>query len=265
MAEKKKLKDENAPLALKVANDVYHGKMTYTEGYRWLETNCGFNGSSAADLINNFRYLMNGQSFERKLNRYYANYFLGQIYQMYGTAGLQNALDSLAQHVHYYEDISKSNMQAMREIMYRYSEIVGSGREDLLEQQIIGGEVKAALSTPGELLMRIQALETTEQEIVEWKGLSFKRKNWIIALIKELRDHRCQVCGIQIRTKSGGYYIEAAHITAKAAGGAETLDNILVLCPNHHKEFDWGEVEIKLRSKNSITIVLNGQTYPIML
>ena len=42
----------------------------------------------------------------------------------------------------------------------------------------------------------------------------------------------------------GSFYIEAAHIKPKSQQGTETPDNILILCPNHHKEFDLGKREI---------------------
>jgi 5-methylcytosine-specific restriction protein A len=265
MAERKKLENENAPWAFKIANDVYNGRMSHTEGRNWLATHCGFNGSTAADLIADFRYMMNGESFERKLNRFYADYFLQQIYELYGAGGLDNALKALAQHVHYYEGQSKTTMHVMRQLMIRYRELLLTTREDLLEQQIIEREVGESPRTRLELMAKIRSLEISEQLMVEINGLALRRKNWIIALIKQLREHRCQVCGAQIRTKDGGYYIEAAHITAKAEEGNETLDNILILCPNHHKEFDWGERQIIERNSESITLVLNGRTYRIGL
>ena len=36
------------------------------------------------------------------------------------------------------------------------------------------------------------------------------------------------------------------------------MENILLFCPNHHKEFDLGETEIKYQDKNKIIIIMNG-------
>jgi putative restriction endonuclease len=71
-------------------------------------------------------------------------------------------------------------------------------------------------------------------------------------LKKILRDFECQIYGKYILKKDGHRYIEAAHITEKSHKGAETPYNILILCPNHHKEFDLGKRNIIRRAKEEI-------------
>ena len=59
--------------------------------------------------------------------------------------------------------------------------------------------------------------------------------------VKQMYEYRCQVCNT--RLESGNYwYAEAAHIRALGSphNGADTLENILCRCPNHHKLFDIG-------------------------
>lgn len=265
MAERKKLENVNAPLAFKVANEVYNKRMGHTEGRKWLSTHGGFNNNTAGDLIADFRYLMEGESFERTLNGFYATYFLEHIYEMYGRNRLQQALRSLQQHINYYEGHYRTNMHTMRGIILRFDELLTMTEEDTVEQEVVECEVESNSVTKDELLARIRLLERDDNLVVEIRGLALKRKNWIIGLIKKLREHRCQVCGTQIAKKGGGYYIEAAHITPKAEGGQETLDNIVILCPNHHKMFDWGEVEIRERKTDSLTLILNGETHRISL
>ncbi|GAA2423729.1 HNH endonuclease [Streptomyces macrosporus] len=57
--------------------------------------------------------------------------------------------------------------------------------------------------------------------------------------VKELHDNRCQVCGLRLRTRFGAYS-EAAHIRGlgRPHHGPDSLSNLLVLCPNHHVQFD---------------------------
>ncbi len=66
-----------------------------------------------------------------------------------------------------------------------------------------------------------------------------------IQFIKNLYDDTCQICGIQIKSLVSKYS-EAAHI--KALGyphnGPDTKENILYLCPNHHKMLDLGIISI---------------------
>jgi putative restriction endonuclease len=98
-----------------------------------------------------------------------------------------------------------------------------------------------------------------EEGIVNHKA--YKRDNKTIALIKILRDFKCQICSTTIMKKDGGHYVEAAHIKPKYQKGRETPDNIILLCPNHHKEFDLGKLEIKSHDIKQIVFVLNGQLH----
>lgn len=63
-----------------------------------------------------------------------------------------------------------------------------------------------------------------------------------------------------ILKKDGTRYIEACHIKEKCKGGRETLTNILILCPNCHKEFDYGLREKEERpAANVYKLLLNGR------
>ena len=80
-----------------------------------------------------------------------------------------------------------------------------------------------------------------------------------------MRDFKCQICSTSILKKDGSKYVEAAHIKPKNQKGRETLDNIILLCPNHHKEFDFGHLEIILHNINKIHFLLNDKQYKITL
>lgn len=83
--------------------------------------------------------------------------------------------------------------------------------------------------------------------------------------MKILRDFKCQICETTILKKDGKYYIEATHITPKKSKGSESPDNILILCPNHHKEFDLGDKKIIKRTTERIVFEINGKEYIISL
>ncbi len=103
------------------------------------------------------------------------------------------------------------------------------------------------------------------EEIVELRGKSYKRDNIAIQFIKSLRGYKCQLCGVTITKKNGEFYAEASHITAKHKKGSERPDNILILCPNHHKEFDWGNKQIIKRTSEEIIFKLNNKEYKVNL
>ena len=71
------------------------------------------------------------------------------------------------------------------------------------------------------------------------------RSSAVALRIKQLHDHRCQMCGLRLMTP-GGPYAEAAHIRALGFphNGPDSEDNILCLCPNHHVLFDYGRIVI---------------------
>jgi len=64
-----------------------------------------------------------------------------------------------------------------------------------------------------------------------------KVKDWV----KKLYNFECQVCGHVIETRNGRL-AEAAHIVplGDPHGGPDIVENVLCLCPNHHRAFDAG-------------------------
>jgi hypothetical protein len=64
--------------------------------------------------------------------------------------------------------------------------------------------------------------------------------------IKEKYGRKCQICGLRISIASGGFYAEAHHIKPLGglSQGPDTSDNLIVLCPTHHTEFDFGSIAV---------------------
>lgn len=116
-----------------------------------------------------------------------------------------------------------------------------------------------------EILLELKNLTETDPEEIIVNHKTYKRDNKTIAQIKILRDFKCQICSTTIIKKDGSKYVEAAHIKPKHRKGRETLENIILLCPNHHKEFDLGQLEIKLHDLSNIEFRLNEQDYKIKL
>lgn len=111
-------------------------------------------------------------------------------------------------------------------------------------------------------LLELSKVETSKVLI---SGETYQRNNQAIARIKILRNFKCQLCGTSIQKKNGLFYVEAAHIDPKRLNGKETLENIILLCPNHHKEFDLGDLKILYRSNELFKFLLNNKFYSIDL
>lgn len=89
----------------------------------------------------------------------------------------------------------------------------------------------------------------------------------IISALKMATDFKCQfpTCGQRITKKNGGFYIEVAHIKPVSQNGQSVLGNLIVLCPNHHKEFDFGDLKINEQTNSKLAGQLNGNNFEIEL
>jgi 5-methylcytosine-specific restriction protein A len=61
---------------------------------------------------------------------------------------------------------------------------------------------------------------------------------------------KCEYCGSQgFRLRNGDRYLEAHHIVALAEQGPDTLENVIALCANHHREAHFGKDAATLESQ----------------
>lgn len=96
---------------------------------------------------------------------------------------------------------------------------------------------------------------------------TIRKDTKIINALKMATGFKCQFpsCGQQIIKKNGGFYIEVAHIKPVSQNGQSILGNLIVLCPNHHKEFDFGDLKINEQTNSKLAGQLNGNKFEIEL
>ncbi len=111
----------------------------------------------------------------------------------------------------------------------------------------------------------LKAISPKSPEYETIQGIRFTRDRSTVAKLKILREFRCQICGVRIVKRDGSYYAEGAHIKPKHSGSPETPDNIIILCPNHHKEFDLGKRVVVEHNSEYIRFLLNEKEYRIQL
>lgn len=103
-------------------------------------------------------------------------------------------------------------------------------------------------------------IETSTSRIV--------RNTTLAKELKEYYQHHCQVCG-DVRHKAPlEHYAEAHHIKplGRPHEGPDIKANILVLCPNHHSDFDHGLVYVEpdsLEVTHATDESVSGQTLNI--
>ncbi|WP_126664349.1 HNH endonuclease [Haloterrigena salifodinae] len=94
------------------------------------------------------------------------------------------------------------------------------------------------------------------------------RNTTLTRQLKQLYDSRCQVCDDQRRQSVSKMYAEAHHIQplGGSPAGPDSEENVLILCPNHHADFDYGMIEIdpeSLKISHKYDEEINGSTLTI--
>ena len=154
---------------------------------------------------------------------------------------------------------SKQLLTGKHKITQGLSNLVIHSRLDLsVEASVIQPEWRD-LFERSELIIAVKRLKelnyTIDTDIEEYLKLQPHRKSYfnnrivrdtsLSKQIKQMYDYKCQVCGERIEYGSFKY-AEAAHIKplGQPHNGEDSLENLLCLCPNHHKEFDFGIFQI---------------------
>lgn len=72
------------------------------------------------------------------------------------------------------------------------------------------------------------------------------RNPTLVRELKSVYKNQCQICNARLASSDGTGYSEAHHIhpLGEPHNGPDTLENMLVLCPNHHADFDNGVISI---------------------
>ena len=74
---------------------------------------------------------------------------------------------------------------------------------------------------------------------VEWVTVpeqkQIRRNLELPCLLKELYGFRCQVCGFDFKPRYGVPYSETHHVIWMSRGGVDHSNNLIVVCPNHHR------------------------------
>ncbi|QDK81272.1 hypothetical protein EXU85_22730 [Spirosoma sp. KCTC 42546] len=246
---------------VKLVNDRI---LTGKAGINILVEQGRINENTARDFIHIRRRMIDGKRFTRNSSAYITEYFLLRIKKDYGHDGLERALKSLKLHIEYYSKKRGTKLNKLRALYEAYS-LKTSYSEKVDEQDEIIAQLKLHKLTREQLIDMLKQLKSKPSSKISIKGERYSRDNFTIALLKILRDFKCQICDTSILKANGSFYIEAAHIVPKRDRGEESSSNILILCPNHHKEFDYGKVENLQQIDERISFKLNGRLVDLPL
>jgi len=99
-----------------------------------------------------------------------------------------------------------------------------------------------------ELSKEAQNITEPKERLVKHKQRFNKLKPWI----KKKFNNKCQFCDYTFMQKNGQNYSEVCHIIPWNKSHDDSAENLLVLCPNHHKEFDLGDKKIRQKIISNI-------------
>jgi 5-methylcytosine-specific restriction protein A len=72
-------------------------------------------------------------------------------------------------------------------------------------------------------------------------GLVVIRDSKVRNYILKRAGGSCEYCGnLGFKMKNGRHYIEAHHVIVLSKQGKDTVENVIALCPNHHREAHFG-------------------------
>jgi predicted restriction endonuclease len=104
-------------------------------------------------------------------------------------------------------------------------------------------------------------LESEKREVIVEM---IDRDHRIIEDVKRIYDNRCQICGFTFKEKNGEFYSEGHHLIPLSEGGTQERDNIVILCPNHHRMIHYADVEIDDLKHEKREVKINGDTHVIV-
>ncbi len=102
-------------------------------------------------------------------------------------------------------------------------------------------------------------LKNEKQEIVIQR---IKRFQDIVVQTKNKYNNCCQFenCGFTFKKHDGSLYSEAHHLLPLSKEGSQAVDNIVILCPNHHRMLHYADVRIEDFENNRRTVKINGES-----
>jgi predicted restriction endonuclease len=159
-------------------------------------------------------------------------------------------------------DATKDILDSTSDNWNGFTELVLSQRLDLSLEVLVLQQRWQSLFTKDQLINAQRRLRQVKYKdipeiievapnIIEEQVQETKRREYTINSVirdsslakevKQLYNFKCQVCGT-VLVAQGRKYAEAAHIrpVGEPHNGQDTIDNIMCLCPNHHKLFDMG-------------------------
>ena len=226
--------------AYALARKVNAGQMRLTDAKAEL-VELGLNANSAADFIYILRHMLRGEIYKRAMSAPATEDYLNWIRRDYGDDALRQALEALALHIPF----NGGAMKGHRALLKKYA----------AELEVLAPPA-TALDDLGDPPDGNGAPDRAKRT-----AYVYQRDPAVRAHVLKRAQGRCEYCGQQgFPLPDGNRYVEAHHIIALAKQGPDTLENVIALCPEHHREAHFGvQAEILERDCLSRLMVILGR------
>jgi hypothetical protein len=206
--------------AYKCARKVYAKQMRITDAMIDLQ-GIGLNPNSAADFIYNFKHMLHGEIYKRAMSSDATEDFILWIRRDYGGIAFRNSLFALSKHIPF----NGGAMNGHLAILKKYG-----------ERQVAEPEIMTAVDDLDD-----QPIGNNLPDRAKQVTYIIERDNKVRAYVARRAKGKCEYCGYEgFPLPSGQKYVEAHHIIALANSGSDTLNNVIALCANHHREAHYG-------------------------
>jgi 5-methylcytosine-specific restriction protein A len=221
---------------------VFRGKKQLVDAVETLVTEHSMNPGSARDFVNNFKFLMSGEGYNRTLNGYATTYFLAEIEKEFGAEALQTALRAVDSHIKYYDGLNHGRLRNIRGIYDNFIKRLSSSprleARDDFETQVARSLADSASNRSARLRVAPKIPATLSQTIT-----IFNRNPDVVAEVLLRASGVCERCKKPApfkRSKDGTPYLEIHHKVQLAHHGEDTVENAMAVCPNCHRELHFG-------------------------
>lgn len=111
--------------------------------------------------------------------------------------------------------------------------------------------VDVAASRPGAALPFDSAIDDLDipppgrdasERLPQRGGTGYRRDAAVRSYVIQRSKGRCEHCGtLGFELADGSFYVEAHHVIALSAQGPDTVNNVIALCPEHHRQAHYGK------------------------
>lgn len=232
----------------KAAMRVYNGQSGIAEETRAISENTKMNPGSARDYIGGFIHLLKGEIYTRTMSVEGTKYLISKIREDFGAEQEKISCEAILKHVEYYKRLETGGFQRKLHdfAVARLNEIKSERYEEdfYFTMQQFDRQVQIALSDETEKRRERlkKAPRKPQKKIV--RHFIFIRNPDVVAEALLRSSGHCEACDSKApfnRKSDNSAYLEIHHRIPLAEGGEDTLENVIALCPNCHRESHFGK------------------------